>query len=127
MSNYRQPARIKALAEKTAGRVSDGNRFVWEIKILPPKRAICCKASRGSRIAKLAVDRPVALPAIISDFAEPTDGKESPWGRAQLVFAYDSKKLPTPPSSATPWRNLLRIIRAGLHFRNHQTLLVCHF
>ena len=44
---------------------------------------------------------PVALPAIISDFAEPTDGKESPWGRAQLVFAYDSKKLPTPPSSAT--------------------------
>ena len=45
---------------------------------------------------------PVALPAVISDFAEPTDGKESPMGRAQLVFAYDSKKLPTPPRSATP-------------------------
>jgi putative thiamine transport system substrate-binding protein len=42
-----------------------------------------------------------ALPAILSDFAEPTNGKESPWGRAQLVFSYDSARLKTPPKSAT--------------------------
>jgi putative thiamine transport system substrate-binding protein len=42
-----------------------------------------------------------ALPAILSDFAEPTNGKESPWGRAQLVFSYDSARLQTPPKSAT--------------------------
>jgi putative thiamine transport system substrate-binding protein len=41
-----------------------------------------------------------ALPAILSDFAEPTDGKESPWGRAQLVFSYDSARLQLPPKSA---------------------------
>jgi len=41
-----------------------------------------------------------ALPAILSDFAEPTDGKESPWGRAQLVFSYDSARLKSPPKSA---------------------------
>ena len=41
------------------------------------------------------------LPALISDFAEPTEGKESPWGRAQLVFAYDSAILPNPPRSAS--------------------------
>ncbi len=40
-----------------------------------------------------------SLPAILSDFAEPTDGKESPWGRAQLVFSYDSARLDSPPKS----------------------------
>jgi putative thiamine transport system substrate-binding protein len=40
------------------------------------------------------------LPGILSDFAESTDGKESPWGRAQLVFAYDSARLASPPRSA---------------------------
>ena len=41
-----------------------------------------------------------ALPGILSDFAEPTEGKESPWGRAQLVFSHDSARLQTPPKSA---------------------------
>jgi len=38
-----------------------------------------------------------ALPAIRLDFAVPTDGLESPWGRAQLVFAYNSNRLASPP------------------------------
>ena len=41
-----------------------------------------------------------SLPAIKLDFAVPTDGLESPWGRAQLVFAHDSARLPTPPRNA---------------------------
>ena len=41
-----------------------------------------------------------SLPGILSDFAEPTNGKESPWGRAQLVFSFDSARLKTPPKSA---------------------------
>ena len=40
------------------------------------------------------------LPAILLDFGETTEGKESPWGRAQLVFSYDSKTLKSPPRSA---------------------------
>ena len=33
------------------------------------------------------------------DFTVPVDGLEAPWGMAQFVFMYDSKSLPTPPSS----------------------------
>ena len=41
-----------------------------------------------------------ALPAILSDFAVETEGLESPWGRAQLVFGYDSRYVDAPPLSA---------------------------
>ena len=40
-------------------------------------------------------------PTVISDFTVPTDGLESPWGMAQLVFMYDSSSLSNPPKSAT--------------------------
>lgn len=40
-------------------------------------------------------------PTILSDFTVPTDGYESPWGMAQLVFFYDSKRVPQPPRSPT--------------------------
>ena len=39
-------------------------------------------------------------PTVINDFTIPTDGLESPWGMAQLVFMYDSKSLKNPPKSA---------------------------
>ena len=48
------------------------------------------------------------LPAIELDFGEPTEGRESPWGRAQLVFAYDSAVTPNPPRSA---RELLAYVK----------------
>jgi putative thiamine transport system substrate-binding protein len=38
-------------------------------------------------------------PTTLNDFAEPTDGLESPWGMAQLTFFGDGSKLPTPPES----------------------------
>ena len=40
-----------------------------------------------------------ALPALVTDFGNPTDGLESPWGQAQLVFAYD-RDVVKPPHSA---------------------------
>ncbi len=36
-------------------------------------------------------------PAVINDFTVPTDGLESPWAMAQVVFYYDSARLPEPP------------------------------
>ena len=39
-------------------------------------------------------------PAVLVDFTEPTDGIESPWAMAQLVFEYDAELLPNPPRSA---------------------------
>ena len=39
-------------------------------------------------------------PATRMDFTEPTLGMESPWAMAQLVFEYDSARLPAPPLGA---------------------------
>ena len=38
-------------------------------------------------------------PATVTDFTEPTQGLESPWAMAQLVFEHDSAKLAAPPKS----------------------------
>jgi putative thiamine transport system substrate-binding protein len=41
----------------------------------------------------------VGKPATRTDFTLATEGFESPWAMAQLVFEYDSAKLPNPPQS----------------------------
>lgn len=38
-------------------------------------------------------------PTTLVDFAEPTDGLESPWGMAQLTFFGDGTKISVPPKS----------------------------
>ncbi len=38
-------------------------------------------------------------PTTLNDFAEPTEGLESPWGMAQLTFFGDGAKIPRPPGS----------------------------
>ena len=40
-------------------------------------------------------------PTTLNDFAEPTEGLESPWGMAQLTFFGDGAKIPLPPGSMT--------------------------
>ncbi|MDR0663272.1 MAG: ABC transporter substrate-binding protein [Spirochaetaceae bacterium] len=43
----------------------------------------------------------------INDFAYPTGLSESPWGRAQFIFAADTAKAPSPPKSAKELRAFL--------------------
>ncbi|MHA7774899.1 ABC transporter substrate-binding protein [Roseibium sp. M-1] len=38
-------------------------------------------------------------PTVRIDFTVPTDGQESPWGMAKLVFIHDSTRLGTPPAT----------------------------
>ena len=38
-------------------------------------------------------------PTTVLDFTVPTDGLESPWGMAKLVFVYDMAVLTEPPTS----------------------------
>jgi putative thiamine transport system substrate-binding protein len=45
-------------------------------------------------IAKVDPDE---KPTTVLDFGTPTDGYESPWGMAQLVFFHDSARVPEPP------------------------------
>lgn len=44
-------------------------------------------------------------PAVVTDFTLPTEGYESPWAMAQLVFEYESARLPHPPRSLTALRD----------------------
>jgi len=37
-------------------------------------------------------------PSVYNDFGEPVDGLESPWGSAQFVMAYDTRRTPHPPT-----------------------------
>lgn len=36
-------------------------------------------------------------PEVRNDFGEPVEGLESPWGSAQVVFHYDTRRTPDPP------------------------------
>jgi len=38
-------------------------------------------------------------PSVRNDFGEPVEGLESPWGSAQVVMIYDSKRTPEPPKT----------------------------
>lgn len=40
---------------------------------------------------------PKVKPTVLADFTVPTDGYESPWGMAQLVFFHETQRLPEPP------------------------------
>ena len=37
--------------------------------------------------------------SVYNDFGEPVEGMESPWGSAQVVLAYDSRRTPQPPET----------------------------
>ena len=95
----------RILAEKTAGRTSDGSvGLIW----VNGENFAALKDNGLLRQDAWAFDLPSwqftdaeALPALKIDFGNPTEGLESPWGRAQLVFAYDSAVLSEPPRSAT--------------------------
>lgn len=38
-------------------------------------------------------------PAVVTDFTLPTEGYESPWAMARLVFEHDSARVATPPAT----------------------------
>ncbi|WP_428673487.1 ABC transporter substrate-binding protein [Roseibium sp.] len=49
-------------------------------------------------------------PTVKVDFTVPTDGQESPWGMAKLVFIHDGARLKTPPATL---EDLLAFARAN--------------
>ena len=95
----------RILAEKVAGRNTGGSiDLLWvngENFAAMKRAGLLQDKAWVSALPSWRYTDSAALPAILSDFAEPTDGKESPWGRAQLVFSYDSARLGSPPTSAS--------------------------
>ena len=94
----------RILAEKTVNRTTDGSiDMLW----VNGENFANMKKNGLLRNDAWAFDLPSwqytdaqALPALVMDFGVPTEGLESPWGRAQLVFAYDTAIVNTPPKSA---------------------------
>ena len=91
----------RILAEKSAGRTDDGTvDLLWvngENFAAMKRASLLQDESWAPKLPSWAYTDAAALPAIELDFAVPTEGKESPWGRAQLVFAYDSAIIAQPP------------------------------
>ena len=94
----------RILAEKSAGKNTGGSvDLVWvngENFASLKRQSLLRSDSWAFNLPAFAYTDKEALPGIVSDFANPTDGLESPWGRAQLVFGYDSRYVPEPPRSA---------------------------
>ena len=94
----------RILAEKSAGKTTGGSvDLVWvngENFASLKRQGLLRSDSWAFELPAFSYTDAEALPAIISDFANPTDGLESPWGRAQLVFGYDTQFAPEPPRSA---------------------------
>jgi putative thiamine transport system substrate-binding protein len=50
-------------------------------------------------LPNFALTHPEENPEVVTDFTLPTEGYESPWGKAQITFYYDSAEVESPPRS----------------------------
>ena len=102
----------RILAEKTAGKTAGGSvDLVWvngENFASLKRQNLLRDDEWAFSLPSFSFTDPAALPGLTSDFATPTDGLESPWGRAQLVFGYDTAYVPRPPRSATALADWLK-------------------
>lgn len=92
----------RVLAEQQAGQAQDGAvDLIW----INGENFAAMK-DKGLLFGPFATDLPnwplvdvAGKPAVVTDFTLPTGGYESPWAMAQLVFEYDTARLPTPPAT----------------------------
>ena len=93
-------ARVQA--EQAAGKDSGGAvDLIWinGANFSAMKRAGMLFGPFAQSLPNWSLVDTVGKPATVTDFTEPTQGLESPWAMAQLVFEHDSAKLAAPPKS----------------------------
>lgn len=90
----------RVLAEKAVGRAEGGSVDLMWIN----GENFAAMKRHGLLFGPFATSLPnwryvdaAGKPALTADFTVPTDGYESPWGMAQLVFYHDTARLPEPP------------------------------
>ncbi|GGB57687.1 ABC transporter substrate-binding protein [Roseibium aquae] len=91
------------IAEKSAGRDTNGSvDLVWingeNFNTLKSLRLLA-EPGWAQTLPNWQYVDVEGKPTVIKDFTIPTDGQESPWGMAQLVFMHDTRRLPQPPAS----------------------------
>ncbi|MEJ8476233.1 ABC transporter substrate-binding protein [Roseibium algae] len=93
----------QVISEKTAGRESAGSvDLVWingENFATLKEQGLLAAPGWAQALPNWKNVDVEGKPTVLSDFTIATDGQESPWGMAKLVFIYDSARLPEPPSS----------------------------
>lgn len=92
----------RVLAEKTAGQDDQGAiDLIWinGANFASMKENGLLFGPWASDLPNWAYVNPVENPAVVGDFTVPTDGLESPWAMAQVVYYYDTARLPSPPKN----------------------------
>ncbi|MGB0864958.1 MAG: ABC transporter substrate-binding protein [Granulosicoccaceae bacterium] len=92
----------RILAEKTAERSDDGSvDLMWvngeNFRNLKTNGLL--QSPWTHNLPSYALVDTDNKPTTTSDFGEPVDNLEAPWGMAQLVFMHDTATLPEPPQS----------------------------
>ena len=93
----------RVLAEKTAGTTEGGSvDLIWingaNFASMKSKGLLLGNAW-AEGVPSFAGANADKNPGVRNDFTVPVEGQELPWGKAQLVFAYDTEKLKDPPKS----------------------------
>ena len=86
----------RVLAEKSAGNLDDGSiDLIWinGENFAAMQAADLLYGPFAERLPNFALTHPEHNPEVVTDFTLPTEGYESPWGKAQITFYYDREEI----------------------------------
>ncbi|MBA3447316.1 MAG: ABC transporter substrate-binding protein [Pseudaminobacter sp.] len=88
----------KIIAEKAVGKDESGSvDLIWingENFVSMKRKGLLLTPGWATSLPNWRYVDDENQPTILTDFTEPTDGLESPWGGAKMVFFYDSARTP---------------------------------
>lgn len=90
----------RVLGEKQAGNDNDGSiDLIWinGENFAAMRESDLLFGPFAESLPNFALTNADANPEVVTDFTLPTEGYESPWGKAQITFYYDSAQTETPP------------------------------
>lgn len=93
----------RVLAEKAAGNHNRGSvDLIWinGENFAAMKRHRLLHRDWVSSVPNFALTNPEKHQNMTMDFGIPTDGQEAPWGKAAMVFYYNTRYLQSPPENA---------------------------
>jgi len=86
----------RVLAERSAGNLDNGSiDLIWinGENFAAMKAADLLHGPFAERLPHFALTYPEHNPEVVTDFTLPTEGYESPWGKAQITFYYDGNEF----------------------------------
>tara|TARA_R110002049_G_scaffold173750_2_gene340653 strand:- start:7546 stop:8790 length:1245 start_codon:yes stop_codon:yes gene_type:complete len=99
----------RVLAEKQAGNHDDGSiDLIWinGENFAAMRESDLLFGPFAEALPNFGLTNATENPEVVTDFTLPTEGYESPWGKAQITFYYDSAQTETPPQdmqALLPW------------------------